>query len=165
MRNLLSLLVATLALFSPGATGRADGPSPSPDEPKQKAGGVLQTQDTNVAGVVAELIECKRKEGVLSIRVRLRNTSGEKAHVKLITDRDYDKYYVTAGSKKYFVLRDDEKVPLAPAEDGFGNLGVDIPKGGSWTWWAKYPAPPDSETKLNYITPLGAPFEDVPIGH
>src|ERR1035441_10955255 len=37
--------------------------------------GVIQTQETTYPGVVAEFTECRRKEGVLNIRVRFRNTS------------------------------------------------------------------------------------------
>ena len=61
------------------------------------------------------------------------------------------------------MLRDTDKVPLAPAADSMGNLNVQIPKGGAYTWWGKYPAPPASETKLTYLTPLGGPIDDVPI--
>jgi hypothetical protein len=161
MHSLFSVSAAVLVLAGGGAVGRAErAVEPSP----QAAGAVIQSQDANASGVVAELIECKRKDGVLSLRVRLRNTSGAPVRVPLISARNFDEYYVTAGSKKYFILRDDEKTPLAPAASGFGGLTVEIPKGGSWTWWAKYPAPPDSETKINYITPLAPPFEDVPIG-
>jgi hypothetical protein len=124
---------------------------------------VVQSQDSNFAGVVAELTECKRKDGVLSVKVRLRNTSPATVKVALITNRNFDEFYVTAGSKKYFVLRDTEKTPLASAADPFGSLTVDIQRGGAYTWWAKYPAPPDGETKITLVTPLAAPFEDVPI--
>lgn len=130
---------------------------------EQRPAGVLASQDTNVSGVVAEFTECKVKEGVLSVKIRLRNAGKDKAKVAVIENRDFDKYYVTAGSKKYFVLRDSEKVPLTPQATSSGNLAISIDGGGSWTWWAKYPAPPDSETKINYMWPLGAPFEDVPI--
>jgi hypothetical protein len=41
--------------------------------------------------------------------VRLRNTGDKDIRVGLISGRDYDSYYVTAGSKKYFILRDSEK--------------------------------------------------------
>jgi hypothetical protein len=146
-----------------GAAASVVSASPPPGEPKPASGSAIQTQDTNAAGVVAELLECKAKEGVLTIKVRLRNTGSERAQVRVIRNRDFDKYYVTAGSKKYFVLRDSDGVPIAPAADGFGGVVVDIEKGGSWTWWAKYPAPPESQTKVNYMWPLGAPFEDVPI--
>jgi hypothetical protein len=152
MRKLLRLTLPVLVLLTAGA---------APPEPKPTA--ALPSEDTNFAGVTAEVAECKVKDGVLSVKIRLRNGGNSGVRVKLIENRDFDKYYVTAGSKKYFVLSDDEKVPLAPGADGFGSLSVEIPKGGTWTWWAKYPAPPDSETKINYVWPLGAPFEDVPI--
>jgi len=161
MRRLLYVSVPVLLLLA-GASGRAER---SGGEPQQPAGGVIQSQEINTTGIVAEFIECKRKEGVLSVKVRLRNTTNASIKLGVITAwSDYDVYYVTAGSKKYFVLRDEEKVPLAPTPDSFGHLYVDIPRGGAYTWWAKYPAPPDSETKINYFMPLGAPFEDIPIG-
>ena len=150
--------VAALAGF--GLSALVASAAPPPEEPKK---GVLSTADTNVAGVVAEFMECKVKDGVLTVKIRLHNTGSQAAKVSLINGRDFDKYYVTAGSKKYFILRDSDNVPLAPAASGFGGLDTTIEKGASWTWWAKYPAPPDSETKINYMWPLGAPFEDVPV--
>lgn len=132
------------------------------------AGGALSDpQDVNgVTGVVAEIVQCKREGGVLSIRMRLRNTGSADASLSLISKGNYDQYYVTAGSKKYFVLRDSEKAPLANpiTTDAYtGVVGANIPKGGSYLWYAKYPAPPDDVKKINYYTPITAPFEDVPV--
>jgi hypothetical protein len=84
-------------------------------------------------------------------------------HVGVIKGRNYDEYYVTAASKKYFVLTDSEKVPLASAADSFGSLSVNVPKAGSWTWWAKYPAPPAEIKTITYYTAITPPFEDIPI--
>ena len=123
----------------------------------------IQTQETNQTGIVADLVECKRSEGVLSIKVRFRNTGDAKVSVPVIKGRNYDDYYVTAGGKKFFVLRDTEKVPLAAPSDGFGNLSANLEKGQGTLWWAKYPAPPAEVRKVSYFTPLGPPFEDVPI--
>jgi hypothetical protein len=164
MRTVLLPVIATFLVMEILATA-----APRSEQSPAQGGpafttGVLKTQETNIAGVIADVVECKRKDGVLSIRVRLRNTSSDAVLVKLISGRNFDTYYVTAGSKKYFVLRDEEKVPLAASANQLGDLNVQIPKGGAWTWWAKYPAPPDSESKINYITPFAAPFEDVPIG-
>src|SRR5262249_37430468 len=124
---------------------------------------VIQSQDTNFGGVVGEITQCKRKDGVLTIKLRLRNTSGKEAKLELIDGRNFDSYYVTAKDKKYFVLRDTENTPLTPQADGFGGLSVKIPKDGSYTWWAKYPAPPAEVSSVTYYTPLAAPFEDLPI--
>lgn len=128
-----------------------------------QGGDVIQSQETNIGGVVAEITQMKRKDGVLTVKLRLRNTSGKDASLKVIQDRNFDSYYVTAGDKKYFILRDTEDVPLTPQTDGFGMLNVEIAKDGTYTWWAKYPAPPAEVTSVTYYTPLGAPFEDVPI--
>ena len=67
------------------------------------AGSVLKSVDTDTPGIVAEVIECSRKDGVLSIRVRLRNTSAAPVRMSIIKTRNFDAYYVTAGSKR--VLR------------------------------------------------------------
>jgi hypothetical protein len=122
----------------------------------------IQSQDANVAGIVAEVSECKRADGVLSVRMRLRNTSAGEVTVYLIDKNNYDSYYVTAGNKKYFVLRDTENKPLAPQADG-GGVSVTIAKGGQYVWWSKYPAPPNDVKKVGYYTPITPPFDNVPI--
>jgi hypothetical protein len=114
------------------------------------------------AGVVAEIVQCKRDNGVLSIRIKFRNTGDVAAQVEFTTKYgDYDKYYVTAGSKKYFVLRDSEKMPLANPPGDYGIAKAEIPKGGTFIWYAKYPAPPADVKKINYYTPITTPFEDI----
>jgi hypothetical protein len=123
-----------------------------------------EAQDVDgAAGVVAEIVQSKRDSGVLSIRMRLRNTGDAKVEVKILSGSNYDRYYVTAGSKKYFVLRDSEKTPLANPPASYGDLRVEIPKGGAFVWYAKYQAPPAEVKKINYYTPITTPFEDVPI--
>lgn len=133
-------------------------------------GALSDPQDVNGAtGVVAEIVQCKREGGVLSIRMRVRNTGSADASITLVGGGNYDQYYVTAGSKKYLVLRDAEKVPLASpinhraGEPSFAAVEADLPKGGSYTWYAKYPAPPADVKKINYYTPITVPFEDIPI--
>jgi len=80
-----------------------------------------------------------------------------------IEGRNYDAYYAVAAGKKYLVLRDSEKQPLAVAAGGTGVVSVHLEKAGTFLWWAKYPAPPPDVKKITYVTPLGAPFENVPI--
>jgi hypothetical protein len=121
----------------------------------------IQTQETNFPGITAELIECRRKDGVLTVRIRLRNTGDKDQYIQLVNSNNYNPYYVTAGTKKYFVLRDSEKTPLAPHTGG--DYAVTVKKGASYTWWAKYPAPPAEVKKVNYFTPFSSPFDDVPI--
>jgi hypothetical protein len=126
-------------------------------------GAPLASSDTNTSGVSADVTECKRKEGVLTLKIRLRNTGTSEARLGLIASRSYDKYYLTAGSKKYFILRDTEKTPLASAADNIGDLDVHIPANGAYTWWAKYPAPPADVKAVNVYTPIAPPIDDVPI--
>jgi len=123
----------------------------------------IQSQDINAADFVADLVEAKRSDGVLSIKVRLKNTGARPARIKLYEKREIDSYYVQAENKKYFALRDTEHEPLAVAWDSFGALDPEVAPGASFTWWAKYPAPPASVKKFSFYWPLGAPFDDVPI--
>ena len=125
--------------------------------PAAEQAGVIQTQETTYPGVVAEFTECRRKEGVLNIRVRFRNTSDKQVLLTVFRNEDVEKYYVTAKNKKYFILKDSEGKYVA---EQFGDW---VPAGGSHTWWAKYPAPPADIKKITLITTITTPFEDVPI--
>lgn len=149
---LMGGLAALILVF--GVAGRAMAQSAD----------VVQSQDTNIGGLVGEITQVKRKEGVITVKLRLRNTSGTKANV-YFTDgyAAYDKYYVTAGDKKYFVLRDSEGVPLATDAQGGGYTNIDIAKDASYTWWAKFPAPPAEVTSVTFYSPVAPPFEDLPI--
>src|SRR5271170_2645052 len=54
-------------------------PQPSASTPSLLAAassGVIQSQDTSTSGVVAELIQCRRSGGVLSVKIRFHNTTG-----------------------------------------------------------------------------------------
>lgn len=123
----------------------------------------LQVQETNEPDIVAEFIECKRKEGVLTIRIRFRNRGTESPRFYLINNRDFDNWYVSAEDKKYLILRDEEGTPLAPPSDSGGSVGVSLRPKGTWLWWAKYPAPPPEVKKINYYTTVTGPFEDIPV--
>lgn len=124
----------------------------------------IQSQDINSPGFAADLIEAKRSDGVLSVKVRLKNTGTSAANVQFynFTNLKIGAYFVQAESKKYFVLRDTDKVPLATG-DKEENLTASVAPGATFTWWAKYPAPPANVKKFSFYWPLGAPFDDVPI--
>ena len=114
----------------------------------------LATADTNMKAT-AEIYECKRKEGVLTIKVRFKATSD--TYIGLSSSLVY--VLDVAAGKKYEVLRDSEKRPLATAE----HVRV-YPKAGETTkaWW-KFPAPPAKTKKVTFSLPNCEPFEDVPI--
>lgn len=120
---------------------------------------VLQVQEVNAPGMLAELTEVTRKDGVLTVKVRFRNTGAEDTHHGFDTHGGrYDLFYVTADDQKYFVLKDSEGEPLAPKY-----LSVTLDPGQTSTWWAKFPAPPASETTIDLVIPDTPPFEDIAI--
>jgi len=135
--------------------------------PAAEQAGVIQTQETNVEGVVGELTECRRSEGVLTIKVRFRNNSNKRETLTFIhgnSDNDFPMYYVTAENKKYFVLKDAEGTVLSINSTGAGS-GVEahLDPGKTYLWWGKYPAPPADVKKINFMMPVIVPFENVPI--
>jgi len=137
--------------------------SPPPAAPSTPAATAVKTEDTNVSGVVADIIQCTRKDGVLSLKVRFRNTGSDKRNLGLIENRDYEKYYVSAANKKYFILKDSEGTYLTPQASGTGSLFVNLEPNGQYTWWAKYPAPPAEVKTVTLYMKLAAPFEDIPV--
>ncbi|HEY7610731.1 MAG TPA: hypothetical protein VIF14_15995 [Alphaproteobacteria bacterium] len=149
-RSLTPLFVAAIV-----GTASAWGAPPAAAQAK-----AIQSQDTNIDGVVAEITQAQRKEGVLTVRLRVRNTSPDAKTVGFPWGLDeYDKFYVTAGKKKYLILRDSAKVPIASPPTGSKELA----KGASFIWWAKFPAPAAGDSKFSFYTSIAPPFEDVPI--
>ena len=122
-----------------------------------------KSRKTSVTGVVVELIECKRKDGVLTVQLQFRNTGDKSVTFYPVSRGNFDPYYVTAEDKKYLVLRDEEKTPLAPPVNPVGDVYVSLAPGATWVWWAKYPAPPPAVKKISYYTSLTPPFDDIPI--
>jgi hypothetical protein len=49
------------------------------------SGPVLQTQDANQAGITADFTECRRKDGVLNVKVRFRNVASKEISPLSIT--------------------------------------------------------------------------------
>ena len=133
--------------------------------PATEQAGVIQTQETSQEGLVAELTECRRAEGVLTIKVRFRNTSTKQSHLKFTNwnaPGDNEKFYVTAGKKKYFMLKDSEGTYLS-SNSSSNPAELNLEPGKTFLWWAKYPAPSADVKKINFMMPVTPPFEDVPI--
>jgi hypothetical protein len=163
VKRAIPAIAVTAALFGIASLGVP--PSVVPAMAHTAPGALTDAQDVNGApGLVAEIVQCKRENDTLSIRLRLRNTGSQDFKDWRLVNGNIDQFYVVTGSKKYFVLRDSEKTPLATAfTGGYGTVDISIPKGGAYTWYAKYPAPsPDAKT-VSIYTPLTVPFEDVPV--
>lgn len=149
--------------MSIAAIGLAAGLSFLGEPAFAQAGAKPQPQETNVEGVTAEIVEAVRKEGVLTLKVRYRNAGTTPAKVTIYSGRVNDKYYLTAGSTKFLMLKDSKGEPLTHSFDVHGNYATEIKPNGSFLFWAKYPAPPAEAKKISFYNPHTPPFEDVPI--
>lgn len=122
-----------------------------------------QAHDTNIDGVTAEVIEAVRKEGVLSLKLRFRNSGAKSATVSLVSGGRVDTHYIVAGNTKMMVLRDSKNTALMPPLNPVGDLYSSVSSGGSYLFWAKFPAPPADAKKVSYYSPVMPPIEDIPI--
>ena len=154
------------AVPADSAVASADPPPSSVAPSSGLASDFIQSQDSTTSGIVAELTQATRSEGVLTIKVRFRNTSNKPGSVTFThwnaTAADDQNFYVTAGNKKYFMLQDADGTALSTNSTGNG-VGANLDPGNTFVWWAKYPAPPVDVKKFNFMMPITTPFEDVPI--
>jgi hypothetical protein len=184
-RTFLIAVLALLAAVSSGCTQKqpaaqqqspapasqqAAAPQPNAPAPNPSAAvssDIIQSQETNTPGVVGELIQCSRSDGVLSVKIRFHNTTGTPVNFYVLgTNISYEKFYLAAASKKYFILKDSNGTELAPGGDyscGMPGVCEKLPAGQSNTWWAKFPAPSADVTKLDLFTPVTPPFDGIPI--
>jgi hypothetical protein len=116
----------------------------------------IASHRTNINGVIAEIIQCNRNNDMLDIQIEFKNHSGQIAAVPLFNV--YDSFYFTSGRKKYFLFKDADGKPLSSYDQM-----APINPGASWTWWGKYPAPPQGVNSITFYTQLTVPFEDLPI--
>jgi len=120
----------------------------------------IATVQTNM-NATGEIYECKRKQGVLTIKVRFKATSG-----RATLDLPYDTTYVVdvGSGKKYAILRDSEKAPVATTSQNWGDrIHEAVEPGGTFSAWWKFPAPPPTTKRISFILPKSEPAEDVPI--
>ncbi|HEY7615969.1 MAG TPA: hypothetical protein VH744_04135 [Terriglobales bacterium] len=149
-----SVLAATIAMCV--GIGVAQTPAAKSSKP-------LASAELDVPGIVAEVIESTRREGVLTVRVRFRNTGDKAVSFNLASAGYYNDNYITAAGTKYPVARDSKGYVVATPMDPGGDLSARIAKGGTWNWWAKFPAPPDSVKTYALYLKVGPPIEDIPI--
>ena len=123
----------------------------------------LATRELDVEGVVADVIESDRKDGVLTVRVRFRNNGEKPAKLSLVDAQGYVHTYVVSGDTKYALLRDERGGQVATPRDGGGWLHPTINPKSTWSWWGKFPAPPaDRKTYALYLK-VGPPIDNIPI--
>ena len=117
----------------------------------------IQSQETNFPGILAELIQCKRKKGVLTVKVRLKNTSSKSVKTWWSDVKKTVYLMDEANQKKYFLLKDANGECICNA------AGDHISPNMSRISWFKFPAPPPEVEEISIVLPLSVPFEDVPI--
>ena len=123
----------------------------------------LATRELDVEGVVADVIESDRKDSVLTVRVRFRNTGEKPAKLPLVDAQGYVHTYVLSGNTKYALLRDDRGNQVATPRDGGGWLEATIKPKATWSWWGKFPAPPADRNTYALYLKVGPPIDNIPI--
>ena len=129
----------------------------------QSKGKPLATRELDVEGIVAEVIESDRKDGVLTVRVRFRNEGAQPAKLSLVDVQGYINTYTVSGKTKYQLLKDDTGREVATPRDGGGWLVPTIKPKTSFTWWGKFPAPPADRKTYSLYLKVGPPIDDIPI--
>jgi hypothetical protein len=128
-----------------------------------QGGKPLATRELDVEGIVAEVIESDRQDGVLTVRVRFRNTGQQPAKLPLVDAQGYVTTYMVSGKTKYALLKDDRGNQVATPRDGGGWLQPTIKPKATWSWWGKFPAPPAERKTYSLYLKVGPPIENVPI--
>ena len=125
----------------------------------------LASQELDVEGVTAEVIESVRKGNMLTVRVRFRNTGPQPAKISLAGGGTsyHTANYIVAGDTRYEIMRDTAGNVLATPRDGGGWLEPTIRPKSTFAWWANYPAPPAAQKSYTLYLKVGPPIPDVPI--
>ncbi len=141
--------------------------TPSAQAPASDTGAAkpLATRELDVEGVVAEVIESIRRDDVLTVRVRFRNTGTAPAKISLAGGgvSYHTANYIVAGDTKYEILRDTRGNVLATPRDGGGWLEPTIRPKGTFGWWASYQAPPAAQKNYTLYLKVGPPIDGIPI--
>ena len=123
----------------------------------------LATRELDVDGVVAEVIESDRQDGVLAVRIRFRNNGDKPAKLSLVDAQGYVHTYAVSGNTKYPLLKDNTGKEVATPRDGGGWLHPTINPKTTWSWWGKFPAPPADRKTYSLYLKVGPPIDGIPI--
>ena len=153
LRTIMSplFLSSMLAVVTPAVAQPKQGDKP------------LATRELDVEGVVADVIESDRKDGVLTVRVRFRNNGEKPAKLPLVDAQGYVHTYISSGNTKYPLLKDERGNQVATPRDGGGWLAPTIKPKATWSWWGKFPAPPADRNTYALYLKVGPPIDNVPI--
>lgn len=127
----------------------------------------IATTDGEAPGTSLQVQEFKVSNGTVMMKFTIANDAAAAFKTYLLRNQDIAKndnnavsgiYLIDAANKKkYFVVVDTDGHCICSRE-------VDeIPSKGSANLWAKFPAPPDSVTKIGVVVPHFVPMDDVPL--
>jgi hypothetical protein len=122
----------------------------------------IASQETNWPGIIAEVVEFRRRGNTLTTRVRFRNQGDAEAE----PDIHYSEAYLmdAAGAKKYEVLKDETGHYIAGLRTGYPDRWYQkIQPGQSQVIWMKFPAPPAEVKSVTFQLPGAPPFEELVI--
>jgi len=157
-----AFIVAMLAAGCAGLSGAAQAQTAA-------APAVLASaQFSDDPDLRCDITEVKRLSGgVLIVRFRLVDTQGQGAGgltasttpKQINWSGGWNEFYVIdpAENKKYQVLTDSEGKYIADIRDSY------FKPGDQRLFWAKFPAPPATSTKVSVTIAKFAPFDDVPV--
>jgi hypothetical protein len=107
----------------------------------------------NTAGLFVDVTDIARKNGMLTVKLRFRNTSRQPQSVQ-VTGSDW---YLVSDSTKYLMLQD------SGYQNVWSGCCYTIAPGSSQVFWGRWPAPIADVKALTLYSPLTAPMDDLPI--
>jgi hypothetical protein len=117
--------------------------------------------DGDISGLSVELTSVQKTGDSVIVRFKYINSSDKSVLLRGQVGGQVEDliYYVDAkNKKKYLVIRDTEKKPLASA---LHEMTLDA--GETKGCWAKFPAPPADVTAISVYIPGAPPFENIPL--
>jgi hypothetical protein len=149
---------------STSTTARSGGAStPSQQSSQPAPSKVIATVPTTQPGLVMELNDLRRGQGdVVTARFTIVNQGSETGHVQFLffpVDNDWKKSYLLDGvnHKKYLTLLDADKNCLCSKVSG------EIKPGERQSYFASFPAPPDSVSSVQVVIDGCSPVDNVTI--
>jgi hypothetical protein len=152
MRWMMTAAVATLCLAGAPASLSAAEP--------------VASTDGEAPGLSLQVQELKVSNGTVMMKFTVANNTASEFAPYTLRDQAIAKdgnavsgiYLVDIpNKKKYFVVTDTEGHCVCSRETN------SIPAKSSGNLWAKFPAPPDSVTKIGVVVPHFLPMDDVPL--
>ncbi len=147
---------------SPPVQAEGTPAAATPASSAATGGAPIASQETNWAGIVAEVTEFRRKGNTLTAKVRLRNQGTAEVQPEIL----YKEVYLMdlGAGKKYEALQDEKGAYIAALRQNWTDRWYEeMAPGEAQTIWIKFPAPPADVKAVTLQIPSVPPFEDLPI--